>query len=200
MSSAETAKRCDAAARSQCLLISAWLTDNNHHISEQVESIQPPEILCRILQFAVGSDGVKALLPFTHVSTRWRGAARGDSSLWTTIYLQQTTTPLLDMTLAHAGSQLFTVYVDHHDLDRLAMLWKLVDRIEELHCFINPQQFVSFLSSLGPAPNLKVLDIRQLLTVGIEKPVLLISLPVIFSGSLPSLRDLTLANTITIRN
>ena len=198
MSTAETTKRYDAVARSQCPLTSAWLTgDNNCRISEQVESIRPPEILCRILQFAVGSNGVKALLPFTHVSARWRGAALGDSSLWTTIYLRQTTAPLLDMTLAHAGNQLFTVYVDHHDFDRLAMLWKLVDRIEELHYLTDIRQLASFLSSLGPAPNLKNLDLRPALTGGIEEPIPLISLPVIFSGCLPSLRDLTLTNMIT---
>ena len=74
-------------------------------ISEKVESIRPPEILCRILQLAVGPDGVDALLPFTHVSPQWRRAAFGDSSLWTTVYLKQTTAPLLEMILAHAGNQ-----------------------------------------------------------------------------------------------
>ena len=165
-------------------------------ISEHVESVRPPEILCRVLQFAVGSDGVKALLPFTHVSARWRGAALGDSSLWTTIYLQQTTVPLLDMALAHAGNRLLTVYIDHHDLDRFAALWKIIDRIEELHYFTHLRQLVPLLSSFGPAPNLKVLDLRPVLTVGREEPIPLISLPVIFSGCLSSLRDLTLANTV----
>jgi hypothetical protein len=96
----ELTERYDAVACFHCPLASVWRTDdNNRRTDEQVESIRPPEILCRILQLAVGSDGVKTLLPFTHVSTRWRGAALGDSSLWTTTYLQQTTTPLVDMTL-----------------------------------------------------------------------------------------------------
>ena len=179
-----------------CALI-AWSTDDNDFpISEKVESIRPPEILCRILQLAVGPDGVKALLPFTHVSAQWRCAALGDSSLWTTIYLKQTTAPLLDMILSHVGNQLFTVYVDHHDFNRLATLWRLVDRIEELHYTTSLRQLPKFLSSLGPAPNLKVLYLRPELTVGIEEPTPLIGLPVIFSGCLPSLRDLTLTNTV----
>jgi len=148
-------------------------------------------------KYSVGSDGVKAsLLPFTHVSARWRGAALGDSSLWTTIYLRQTAVPLLDMALAHAGNRLFTVYVDHHDLDRFLTLWNLVDRIEELHYFTDLGKLVPFLSFLGPAPNLKVLDLRSVLAVGMEVPMLLVTLPVIFSDFLPSLRDLTLANTV----
>jgi len=82
-------------------------------VSGKVESIRPPEILCLILQFAVGPGGVKALLPFTHVNAQWRYAALGDSSLWTTIYLGQTTAPLLYMILACARSRLLTVHVDH---------------------------------------------------------------------------------------
>ena len=161
-------------------------TDDCRLVSEKVESVQLPEIFCQILQFAVGSDGAKVLLPFTRVCARWRRVALGDSSLWTIIYLKQTTVPLLDMILAHAGNQLFTVHIDHHELDRLPKLWELVDRFEELHCSTELDKLAPFLSSLGPAPNLKVLHFRPELTAGT------IGLPVIFSGSLPSLRRLTL--------
>jgi len=160
------------------------------------ESGRPPEILCQILQLAIGQDGVKALLPFSHVDTRWRRAALGDSSLWTTIYLKHTTPPLLDMILVHAGNRLFTVHVDHRDFSRLAKLWKLVDRIEELHYSAKLGQLGLFLSSLGPAPNLKVLHIRPVFTAPLEEPTSLIRLPTIFSGCVPSLRDLTLTNTV----
>ena len=72
---------------------------------DERESVRPPEVLCQILQFAVGPNGdVKALLPLTRVSARWRRAALGDSTLWTTIHLKQTTNPLLDMILARAGN------------------------------------------------------------------------------------------------
>ena len=101
------------------------------------------------------------------------------------------------MILAYAGNQLFTVYVDHLDLNRLSKLWKLVDRIEELYYSTSLVQLAPFLSSLGPAPNLKVLFLRPELTEGIEEPTPLISLPTIFSGCLPSLRDLTLTDTPT---
>ena len=101
------------------------------------------------------------------------------------------------MILARADNQLFTVHVDHHDLDRLSILWKLADRIEELHYSTKLRLLPSFLSSFGPAPNLKVIHLRPELTVGIEEPTPLINLPVIFSGCLPSLRDLSLTNTVT---
>ena len=165
--------------------------------SEIVESIRPPEILSQILQLAVGQDGIKTLLPLTHVNAQWRRAALGDSSLWATIYLKHTTPPLLDMILAHAGNQLFTVYVDHRDINRLAKLWKLVNRIEELHYFTRLTQLAPFLSSLGPAPNLNVLFLRPELAVGIGEQTPPISLPTIFSGCLPSLRDLTLTSMVT---
>jgi len=99
------------------------------------------------------------------------------------------------MILTHAANRLFTVHVDHRDLNRLAKLWKLVDRIEELHYSTRLAQLAPFLSSLGPAPNLKVLFLRPELPVGIEVPTSLISLPTLFSGCLPSLRDLTLTST-----
>ena len=174
-----------------------YVDNDDRRISKKVESARPPEILCRILQLAVGADGVKVLLPFTRVSGQWRRAALGDSSLWTTIYLKQTTTRLLDMILAHAGNRLLTVHVDHPNLNRFARLWNLVDRIEELHYSIRLEQLAPFLSSLGPAPNLEVLDLHPVLTLGIEESTLAVNLPVVFSGCLPSLRDLTLNNTVT---
>jgi len=97
------------------------------------------------------------------------------------------------MILAHACNQLFTVHIDHRDLDRLPKLWERVDRIEELHCSTGLDQLAPFLSSLGPAPNLKALHFRKELTAGTDNPI---SLPVIFSGSLPSLRHLTLTTIL----
>lgn len=111
---------------------------------------------------------------------------------WTTIHIKQTTAPLLDVILAHAGNQLFIVYVHQRDYNRLPMLWKLIDRIRELRYFDCPRKLAP---SLGPAPNLKVLYLRPLLTI--EEPEPLISLPVIFSGCLPSLRHLDPSNTVT---
>ena len=69
---------------------------------------------------------------------------------------------------------------------------ELVDRIKELRYFDCPRKLVL---SLGPAPNLKVLYLRPPLTI--EEPEPLISLPVIFSGCLPSLRHLDPSNTVT---
>ena len=90
---------------SQLPLMSPPFTDHNDCCtSEQIESIRSPEILSTILQFAVGPDGVKKLLPFTRVSAQWRRAALVDSSLWTTIYLKQMTPQLLNMTLSHADN------------------------------------------------------------------------------------------------
>ena len=97
------------------------------------------------------------------------------------------------MILAHAGVQPFTVHIDHHDLGPLAKLWELVDRIGELHCSTELQQLAPLLSSLGPAPNLKVLHLQPELSAGMDGSI---GLPVIFSGSLPSLRHLTLTTKI----
>ena len=124
-----------------------WSDTNDCRISEKVKSVRPPEILCQILHFAVGPDGIRALLPFTHVCARWRRVALADPSLWTTIHLKQTTIPLLNMILASAGNQLFTVHIDHDDLDRLPKLWELVDRIKELHCSIGLHRLALLLSS-----------------------------------------------------
>ena len=136
------------------------------------------------------------MLPFTHIDAQWRRAALGDSSLWTTISLKRTTPPLFDMILKCAGNRLFTVYVDHRGLNRVAKLWGLVHRIKELHYSIRLGQLAPFLSSLGPAPNLKALHLRPEVRVGVEQPTS-VRLPTIFSGRLPSLRDLTLTNMAT---
>jgi len=52
------------------------------------------------------------------------------------------------------------------------------------------------LRSFGPAPNLKVLHLRPEPAAGPGESQLGIDLPVIFSGSLPSLRDLVLTGTV----
>jgi len=165
--------------------------------NEKVEQIRPTEILCQILQFVVESDGVKALLPSSHVSVRWRRAALSDSSLWTTIYLSQTPPPLLDMVLPRTGNQLLTVHADHPDLERHAEIWALVNRFQELHYSASLQNLAPFLASLGPAPNLKVLHLRPAegVLVDAEELVSGITIQNIFSGRLPSLRNLVLTNT-----
>ena len=102
------------------------------------------------------------------------------------------------MTLAHAGNQLFEVYVDqYYRLDRFARLWKLVDRIEALYFIIGFGFLHDFLSSLGPAPNLKVLCFRPMMYMIWEwTPV--VDLPAeMFSGCFPSLRNLSLPNADT---
>jgi len=100
------------------------------------------------------------------------------------------------MILAHAGSQLFTVFIDHHDLCRLIPVFLLVHRIEELHYSIDLRQLPTLLCSLGPAPNLKVLHLRPEPAAGPGGLQLGIDLPSIFSGVLPSLRDLVLTGTV----
>ena len=172
------------------------IDDDDYPTSGRVEQIRPTEILCEILQFVVGSDGIKALLPSTHVSVRWRRAALSDSSLWTTIYLDQTPPPLLDMVLARAGNQLFTVHADHHDLERHAELWVLANRFKELHYSASLKDLAPFLASLGPAPNLKVLHLRPAAgVVSSDELASLITIQNIFSGRLPLLRNLVLTNT-----
>lgn len=183
-------------ARSGRPAVRAWFThDVDCRNSDEVQSVRPPEILCHILRFAVGPDGIKTLLPLTHVSVQWRRAALGDSSLWTAIHLEETTAPLFDMILARAGNQLFTVYVDHYDFGRLAKLWELFDRVEELHyTYDGIKELHLFITSLGPAPNLKGLYLQPGLNTGLVPAVT--ELPTIFSGCLPSLRTVTLSNTI----
>ena len=173
------------------------IDDDDCPISGKIEPIRPTEILCHILQYVVGSDGVKALLPSTHVSISWRRAALGDSSLWTTIYLSQTPPPLLDMILARAGNQLFTIHADHGDFERYASLWVLVRRFEEFHYSAELGDLAPFLASLGPAPNLKVLRLRpESYQQVIDERMTRNTIPTIFSGCLPSLRHLSLPKTV----
>ena len=101
------------------------------------------------------------------------------------------------MALGYAGNQLLTVHIDHRDLGRFEKLRTHVDRIEELRYTIGPRYMSSFLSSLGPAPNLKVLCLQPSLAIGIWDRTPSVDLPVIFSGCLPSLRDLSLPNGVT---
>ena len=142
------------------------------------------------------SGTIRPTLSFIQVNTRWRQTAFGDSSLWTVINLEETNAPLLDMILAHSGNRLLTVFINRDDLDRCAKLWSAVDRIEELHYTTNLQKLVPLLSSLGPALNLKVLELApEQMDVEVEEySIPLVNLPVIFSGSLPSLRNLSLTN------
>jgi len=155
----------------------------------------PPEVLCQIFHYAVGDSGIRGLLPLLHVCCRWRRIAFGDSSLWTTIYLSDTTPPLLDMILTYAGERLFRVHVDHPDIGRGAKLWKLVDRIEELDCSYGTRHTPLFLSSSVPAQNLRAFRLcdRQVYS----GPGLRRELPRIFRGCLPSLREVSLAIAVT---
>ena len=179
------------------LLYALLIDDDDCPIGRKIELIRPLEILCQILQFVVRSDGVKALLPSTHVSVYWRRAALSDPSLWTTIYLSQTSPPLLDMILARAGNQLFTIYADHRDFDRFAKLWILVPRFEEFHYSVELEDLVPFLASLGPAPNLKVLCLRPESFLEVfDEEMSRYTIPTIFLGRLPSLRHLSLSKTV----
>lgn len=135
---------------------------------------------------------IRPALSFIQVNTRWRQTAFGDSSLWTVINLEETSPPLLDMILDHAGNRLLTVFVNRDDVDSYARLWSVVDRIEELHYSTDIQKLVPLLSSLGPALNLKILELApEHMDIEMEP---LVDLPVIFSGSLPLLRNLTLTD------
>jgi len=102
------------------------------------------------------------------------------------------------MILAHAGGQLFTVYVDHHDVDRLAKLWELFGRVQELHYTRGGiEELTSFITSLGPAPNLRALYLQPRLPTTRGQVSALAELPTIFSGCLPSLRRIKFSNTIS---
>lgn len=167
---------------------------NDRSTSGKVKPIRPTEILCQILQFVARSDGVKALLPLTHVDTQWRRAALGDSSLWTTIYLYRTPLPLLDMVLARAGNQLFTVYANYHDLEDHATLSVLIDRIEELYYSAGFEYLASLIAV--SAPNLKVLHLRPESNIqGVGDMMRYITVPTVFDSSrFPLLRDLAITN------
>ena len=101
------------------------------------------------------------------------------------------------MTLTYAGKRLLKVYVDHPDVKRWTKLWKLIDRIEELDFSYGTHHISPFLSSLGPAPNLKVLRLRDVgpndRRRGQQR-----RLPKIFKGCLPSLRELSLTIAVAM--
>ena len=99
------------------------------------------------------------------------------------------------MISAYVGKRLFKVYVDHPCIDRVAKLWKFVDRIEELYCWYGNLTILSFLASLGSASNLKVFRLRDGLQglTGWQPR----NLPNLFQGCLPSLRELSLATPTT---
>ena len=65
------------------------------------------------------------------------------------------------MTLTYACNRPFKVHVDHLDINRVAKLWEFVDSIEELDCWLGIHANLPFLSSLGPASNLKVFRLRN---------------------------------------
>ena len=160
----------------------------------------PPEVLCEIFHYAVGDSGIKRLLPLLHVCYQWRRSALGDSSLWTTVYLSDLAAPpLLNMILTYAGKRLFRVHIDHPNTSRGAILWKHPYRIEELDCSYGTRHISPFLSSLGPAPNLKVLRLydgdRDSADDNRRRQQR--KLPKVFRGCLPSLRELHLAVAAT---
>ena len=104
------------------------------------------------------------------------------------------------MTLKYAGQRLLRVHIDHPDFKRGAKLWKLVKRIEELDCSYATRHISPFISSLGSAPNLKVLRLRDVdrdpadtSRRGQRK-----QLPKIFRGSMPSLRELCLTIAVAV--
>ena len=120
--------------------------------------------------------------------------------MWTTIYLSDISAPpLLDMIIAYAGDRLLRVYVDHPDINRGEKLWKFIDRIEELDFSYGTGRTFSFLSSLGPAPNLKLLKLRDegQDSMNDNRHRLAQHLPKAFQGFLPSLRELHLAVVMT---
>jgi len=60
--------------------------------------------------------------------------------------------------LAHADNRLFTVDLDHDFGRCLAKLWDLFDGVEERHyTFDGVEELGLFITSLGPAPDLKAL-------------------------------------------
>ena len=115
------------------------------------------------------------------------------------IYLSDITTPpLLDMILAYAGNRLLRVYVDHPDINRGEKLWKLLDRIEELDCSYGTRHISPFLSSLGPAPNLKVFRVRdEDQDFEDDDRPWQQDMSKVFRGCLPLLRELHFAVSVT---
>ena len=175
---------------------------NDGPTSEKVKPNCPTEILCQIFQFVARSDGVKALLPLTHVDAQWRHAALGDSSLWTTVYLGETPLPLLGMTLARAGNRLFTVHVDCRAFGphrAAGHLRALVNRIKELHYSAVLEHLNAFLAYLGPAPNLKILHFRPESGSQRKEVTSLNTFPIVIWHRFPLLRNLVLTNTVIWR-
>ena len=106
------------------------------------------------------------------------------------------------MILAYAGDRLLRVYVDHPDINRGEKLWKLLDRIEELDCSYGTHQISPFLSSLGPAPNLKVFKLHDEDQDfedddGPWQQPWQQDLSKVFQGCLPLLRELHFAVSVT---
>lgn len=156
----------------------------------------PPEVLCLIFHYTVEGFGIRRLLPLLHVCRRWRLSALGDSSLWTTIHLSNANPPLLDMIIAHSGKRMLKVHLDYPpDTSRRAELRGLLERIEELNCSYWTSDLPSFLYSLSPAPNLKILRFsvegQNDYTFGPRR------LSLIFQGYLPSLRELSFGVAVT---
>ena len=154
----------------------------------------PPEVLCKIFHYAIGR-----LPPLLHVCYQWRRSVLGDSSLWTTIYLSDIfALPLLDIILACTDDRLLTVHVHYPNINRGERLWKLLYRIEELDYLYGTRHIFPFLSSLGPAPNLKVLRLRDEDQdfEGDDRPWQQ-DLSKVVRGCLPLLRELHLAVSVT---
>ena len=177
------------------LLVSSPLSFKGHNKRSPPHSRfllhHPPEVLCQIFHYAVEDLGIKRLLPLLHVCYQWRRSILGDSSLWTEIYLSDITPPLFDMILAYAGKRLLKVHANHPDIHRVTKLWGLVNQIEELECWSGTPKLFPFLTSLGPAPNLKVFQLRD------GPDLVQLILPKIFRGRFPSLRQLCLAMWVT---
>jgi len=102
------------------------------------------------------------------------------------------------MILARVGNQLLTVHADHHDLKRHAELWVLLGRFKELHYSASLEAIHELLAYLGLSPNLKVFRLRPLQSylqaMGGLEPIY--NLPTIFPGCFPSLRHLSLPNSL----
>ena len=90
------------------------------------------------------------------------------------------------MILTYSGKRLFKIYVDNPDIYHVPKIWKLVDRIGELDCLVGIPHIFCFFACLGPAPNLKVFQLRE--STGLQQLVP----PKIFGGYFPSLQQLCL--------
>ena len=115
------------------------------------------------------------------------------------MYLGDITPSLFDMTLTHTGERLLKIHISHPYIGRglRSRLRRVINRIEELHCWFGTSYIFSFLSSLGPALNLKVLRFRDSIGGDDRREWQRVDLPVIFQGSLPSLREVSLEAMVT---